>query len=43
MKQDDKDLTNPIIESEIKASIWSLKVEKALGPNGYTINFYRYS
>ena len=31
------------MESEIKASIWSLKVDKAPGPDGFTTNFYRAS
>ena len=40
-KQDDKDLSKPIMEYEIKAAIWSLQANKALGPDGFTINFYR--
>ena len=42
-EQDDKDMSKPIMETEIKVAIWSLKADKALGPNGYTINFYRAS
>ena len=41
MEQDDKDLTNPVMESEIKAAIWSVKVDKAPGTDGFTTNFYR--
>ena len=40
-EQDDKDLSKPIMEFEIKAAIWSLQADKSLGPNGFTINFYR--
>ena len=42
-EQDDKELTIPIMEVEIKATIWSLKVDKAPKPDGFTINFYRVS
>ena len=40
-EQDDKELENPIMEFEIKATIWSLKVDKAPGRDGFTTNFYR--
>ena len=40
-EQDDKELKIPIMEVEIKLAIWSLKADKAPGPDGFTINFYR--
>ena len=38
---DNKDLSNPIMDFKIKDAIWSLQANKAPGPDGFTINFYR--
>ena len=38
---DNKDLSKPIIYFEIKDAIWSLQVDKAPGPDEFTIIFYR--
>ena len=40
-EKDDKDLSKPIMEFEIKDVIWSLQADKAPGPDGFTINFYK--
>ena len=42
-EQDNEDISKPIMESEIKEFVWSLQADKALGSNGFTINFYRAS
>ena len=34
-------LESPILEEEVKKSIWSLHPDKALGPDGFPICFYR--
>ena len=38
---ENRELAKPIMGYEIRNTIWSLHVDKALGPNGFTINFYR--
>ena len=40
---ENRELENPIMEHEIRSEIWSLHADKAPGPNGFTINFYRAS
>ena len=40
-EHDNKYLSKPIMDFEIKDAIWSLQADKALGPNGFTIKFYR--
>lgn len=35
-------LTQPILETKIFTTIWSLAPDKALGPDGFTISFYRH-
>ena len=34
-------LSKHIMEYEIRNAIWSLHADKAPGPDGFTINFYR--
>ena len=34
-------MVKPIMEYEIRNAIWSLHADKALGPDDFTINFYR--
>ena len=34
-------LESPILEEEVKKSIWSLHLDKAQGPDGFLICFYR--
>ena len=34
-------MAKPILEYEIKNVIWSLKDDKVLGPDNFTINFYK--
>ena len=34
-------LESPILEGEVKKAIWSLHPDKALGPDGFPICFYR--
>ena len=38
---ENRELSKPIMEFEIKNAIWSLQEDKAPGPDGFTINFYR--
>ena len=40
-EQEDKELTLPIMEAEIKSAIWSLKADNVHGMDRFTINFYR--
>ena len=40
-EHDNKDLSKSIMVFEIKDAIWSLQADKAPGPDGFTINFYR--
>ena len=35
------ELSKPIMEFEIKTAIWSVREDKALGPDGFSIKFYR--
>jgi hypothetical protein len=36
------DLIDPISKYEIFEAIWCLELDKAPGPNGFSISFYRY-
>ena len=36
-----RELEKPIMEYEIRNAIWSLHVDKAPGPDGFTIIFYK--
>ena len=40
-EEENKELGKPISENEIIEAIWTLHPDKSLGPNGFTINFYR--
>ena len=39
--EDSHFLESPITEEEIKKAIWTLHPDKALGPDGFPIRFYR--
>ena len=39
--EENRELAKPIMEYEIRNTIWSLHADKAPWPNGFTINFYR--
>ena len=41
MDDENEQLVRPISEQEISDAIWSLQLDKAPGPNGFTIKFYR--
>ena len=38
---ENKELSKPIMEFEIKNAIWSLYADKTLGSDDFTINFYK--
>jgi hypothetical protein len=38
---DNSQLTKEISEEEIEHAVWSMEPDKALGPDGFSINFYR--
>lgn len=39
--EENVELMKPIEESNILNAIWGLTFDKALGPNGFSIHFYR--
>jgi len=40
-KQQNKDLEKEVAKEEIREAIWSMHPEKASGPDGFTIAFYK--
>ena len=39
-EEENKEMEKPIYENEIIEAIWNLHLDKSLGPDGFTINFY---
>ena len=40
-RDENEKLLRPISEQEINEAIWTMHLDKAPGPNEFTINFYR--